>query len=109
MIDLKKEDMDLIMTIIEKHVPDCEVRAFGSRVSGGAREFSDLDLALVGEEEIDRRKIEALKDAFAESDLPIMVDVLDWRGIGEEFRKVTEKEYEVLQKPRRDFQVFPKD
>ncbi|ORJ52556.1 hypothetical protein B5V00_16740, partial [Geothermobacter hydrogeniphilus] len=57
--------------------------------------YSDLDLALVAEKPIDWR-LEELRDAFAESDLPIMVDVLDWHGISPRFRKVIEAGYEVL-------------
>jgi predicted nucleotidyltransferase len=48
MIELDKQHLDTVVSILRQHVPDLEVRAFGSRVAGTAREFSDLDLALVG-------------------------------------------------------------
>lgn len=97
MIDLPARDLAIVTAILKKHVPDCEVRAFGSRVTGGAKKFSDLDLALLGPEKLDWRKLEELRDAFSESDLPIIVDVHDWRGIPEESRQVVGARYEVLQ------------
>lgn len=101
MIDLDDKYLQDVKAILKEHVPDCEVRAYGSRVRDKARKYSDLDLAIVGTEKIDRRKIIAIKEAFAESNLPIMVDVLDVLNISDEFRNVIEKEYEVVQKPSR--------
>jgi predicted nucleotidyltransferase len=91
---------------IKQYVPDCEVRVFGSRVNGQAQRFSDIDLVLTGEVSLDWRRLEALKDAFAESDLPIMVDVLDWHAISPEFQKVIEAGYFVtIQSFSRESQV----
>lgn len=97
MIDIEKKDLDEIKRILKEHVPDCEVRAFGSRIDGRAKKFSDIDLALVGKEKLDWRKIELLKDAFSASDIPIIVDVIDWNAISDEFRKIIEKNYEIVQ------------
>ncbi len=96
MIDLSSGMLEIIVAILDEHVPDCEVWAFGSRVNGTAREFSDLDLALRGQEKMDWRRIERLKDAFSASDLPIIVDVLDWHALTDEFRSVIEQDYVVL-------------
>lgn len=87
MIDLAPQHRAHVVRILEAHVPGFEAWAFGSRVAGTARRNSDLDLTLVGEEELDWRVIEALKDAFAESDLPFSVDVVDWRRTSPEFRR----------------------
>jgi uncharacterized protein len=99
MIDLDRKYLDAVITILGNHVPDCEVRVFGSRVTGTARPFSDLDLVLVGKEKLDPQRLEALRNAFSESDLPIMVDVLDWHTLSEEFRGITETRYVIIQKP----------
>lgn len=98
MIDIEEKYLDEIRRILAEHVPDCEVRAFGSRIEGTARKFSDLDLVLVGSEKLDWRKIESLKDAFASSNIPIIVDVIDWNAISDEFRGITEKNYKIIQK-----------
>ena len=60
MIDIEEQYLDEIRRILAEHVPDCEVRAFGSRIEGTSREFSDLDLVLVGSEKLDWRKITCL-------------------------------------------------
>jgi len=97
MIDLSPEHASEVRRILLELVPECEVRVFGSRVTGRSQPFSDLDLALVGSINIEPARLEALKDAFSESDLPFMVDVLDWGAISESFRKVILGRYEVLQ------------
>ncbi|MBU0701053.1 nucleotidyltransferase domain-containing protein [bacterium] len=97
MIDTADEQLRIIEEILQKHVADCEVRAFGSRCRGTARNYSDLDLAIVGDTRLDWRLIENIKEAFSESDLPFRVDVLDWYAISPEFRGVIEAGYEVIQ------------
>jgi len=97
MIDIEEKYLAEIRRILAKYVPDCEVRAFGSRLEGKARDFSDLDLVLVGSEKLSWRRIESLKDAFASSNLPMTVDVIDWHAISDEFRAVIENNYEIIQ------------
>ncbi len=97
MIDIEEKYLAEIRRIINEHVPDCEVRAFGSRVEGKTGKFSDLDLVLVGSEKLNWRKIELLKDAFAASNLPMTVDILDWHAVSKEFQAVIDKQYEVIQ------------
>ena len=104
MIDLGEKHLKTILAILNEHAPECEVWAFGSRINGSARKFSDLDLVLVGEQPIDWKRIEALKDALSESDLPIMVDVLDWHTISESFRSIILNNYEVLRRPEKPCQ-----
>ena len=47
MIDLEPQHLQVVQHILSEHVPECEVRVFGSRANGTARRFSDLDLALI--------------------------------------------------------------
>jgi predicted nucleotidyltransferase len=97
MIDLDAVQMKVVNQILQQYVPKYEVRAFGSRVTGTCSRFSDLDLALVGTEAVEWPLLEAIKDAFSESDLDIMVDVLDWQSISESFRQEIGDQYEVVQ------------
>jgi predicted nucleotidyltransferase len=99
MIDLSTADLAAIQRILAQHVPGCTVRAFGSRVRGHARPYSDLDLVVIGPQPLDWRQIEALKDAFAESDLPVLVDVVDWHALSEGFRTLIAQTSVVLQEP----------
>ena len=99
MIDLAPRHLTAVRALLAAHVPECEVRAFGSRTKGTAKPHSDLDLALVGSERLDATRLADLREAFAESELPFRVDVLDWHGIGENFRQIISTGYEVIQSP----------
>ena len=97
MIDLNPNHLGTVKAILAEHASECEVRAFGSRATWTAKDYSDLDLAIVGSGPLARTSLEHLKEAFEESDLPMRVDVLDWHSVSDSFRKVIEQEYVVLQ------------
>ncbi len=96
-IDLNPNHLATVEAILVEHVPECEVRAFGSRAAWTARDYSDLDLAIVGQRPLDWRTLGRLKEAFEESSLPMRVDVLDWHTISESFREVIQRDYAILQ------------
>ncbi len=96
MIDLSPTQLETVLRILADHVPGCEVRVFGSRVSGTAKKHSDLDLVIVGSRKLDFDTMRLLREAFAESDLPIRVDVLDWHALAPSFRDVIAAGYEIL-------------
>lgn len=102
MIDLNPHHLETVRRILVEHVPQCEVRAFGSRVNSTAKDYSDLDLAVVTPGKLRDDTLRLLKEAFEESDLPFRVDVLDWHATSPQFQKVIEKQYEVIQEARRD-------
>jgi len=97
MIDLPPQHLETVRAILSRHVPNCEVRAFGSRLSGPAKNYSDLDLAVVAPGKVNADTFPHLKEAFEESELPFRVDVLDWRETSPDFQRVIEKAYEVIQ------------
>ena len=96
MIDLSPLHLATVKSILAEHVPECEVRAYGSRATWTARDYSDVDLAVVGKGPQDPGVIADLKEAFQNSDLPMRVDVLDWHGVSEEFREAIKAEMVVL-------------
>jgi predicted nucleotidyltransferase len=97
-IELTVGELAMVREILHRHVPDREVWAFGSRVHGPVKKFSDLDLVIVGERPLDVSVQSALTEAFDESDLPFRVDVVDWASTGEAFREVMRKDHVVLQR-----------
>ena len=99
MIDISQHQLKIIKKILRKHVSDCEVRAFGSRVTLTAKNYSDLDLAIVGKTKLDRKILSDLKEDFRESDILFRVDVLDWHTTSENFKKIIKARYEIIQKP----------
>jgi type I restriction enzyme S subunit len=97
MIDLSPEHLDEVRRILAQNIPLCKVLVFGSRVTGRARCNSDLDLLVLGSEALNWRRIEQIKDAFSESDLPFMVDVLDGHDLCPEIRQAIAAGSEVIQ------------
>ena len=96
MINVSEIQLKIIIDIIKKYVPHCEVRAYGSRYKWTSNLYSDLDLSIVGEDKLDWIMLEDIEEAFQESNLPFRVDILDWNAISPEFKKVIEQGYEVI-------------
>ena len=97
-VEAAEADLDTVKAILHAHVPGREVWAFGSRARRCAKPYSDLDLAIVGEVAISLDTLAALNEAFAESDLPWKVDVVDWARMGDAFRRIVERDRVVLQR-----------
>ena len=100
MIDLSPAHLAIVERILAKHVPECEVRAFGSRATWNAKDYSDLDLAIVGDGPLPSRTIAMLQESFEESRLPMRVDVIDWNAIADSFREAIDPDTVVMQEAR---------
>lgn len=96
-LDIRPDLLRLVQDILQRHVPDREVRAFGSRAKGTARPSSDLDLVVMGDEPLPLAVYAALLDDFEQSDLPWRVDVVDWATTAESFRRIIEQEWVGIQ------------
>lgn len=108
-LHLAPQHLRLIQALLALHVPEASVWAYGSRVNGDSHEGSDLDLVLrFGEDSTQtrcsggssRQEIDgwlALKEAFEESSLPILVDVHLWSRLPESFHGNIQAAYVVLQ------------
>ena len=99
MIDLAPQHIATVRAILRECAPGCEVRAFGSRVTGGARRYSDLDLAVIGDAPLGLIPLGLLQEAFEESDLPIRVDVIDWHDTSAGFKRIIEGDCVTLLNP----------
>lgn len=87
-VDLRPDHLSVVKAILNKHVPECEVVAFGSRATWTAKDYSDLDLAILGDSPLSGRRTAALCEAFVESALPFKVDIVEWARIDERFRNI---------------------
>lgn len=95
-IDLEARVLQQVREVLRAHVPECEVWVFGSRVTNAAKRFSDLDLAIVSPTALPVRRLALLASAFEESDLPIKVDIVDWRSASLSFREQIAASHEVI-------------
>lgn len=89
--------MAIVREILHKRVPQYEVWAFGSRTKWTAKEFSDLDLAIITDKPLSLDVSASLSDDFSESDLPWKVDIVDWAGTSVSFKKIIEQDKVVVQ------------
>jgi len=99
-IDITPEERAIVLRILNEIVPDRDVRAFGSRVTGKAKPFSDLDLAIMGDEPLPLETRAQLEEAFSASDLPWKVDVLDWAQVDIDFQTIIASSATILKKNR---------
>ena len=83
---LQPAEWDIVRAILARLVADRPVWAFGSRATGRCKPYSDLDLAVGGEQRLPSALFAELCEAFVESDLPFKVDVLDWASADASFK-----------------------
>jgi predicted nucleotidyltransferase len=95
-LQLLPGELEIVHEILRRHVPEREVWAFGSRVRGKARPYSDLDLTILGDERLPLSTRANLAEDFSESDLPFKVDIVDWATTSERFREIIRGEYIVI-------------
>ncbi len=78
-----------VKAILAAHLsPEVRVGVFGSRATGHAKPWSDLDLALSGPGPISLVVMAALAEAFEEAPLPWKVDLVDLACASPEFKRV---------------------
>jgi predicted nucleotidyltransferase len=81
MLDLSADQLATLRSILARHLPGREVRAFGSRVTGRAWRYSDLDLVLMGSDPVSDLRLATLRAELEDSDLPFRVDLLEERDL----------------------------
>ena len=101
-LDLRPDHWTIVSYILRQHVPDREVLAFGSRATWTAKNYSDLDLAILGDKPLSLNVSSALAEAFGESDLPFKVDLVDWARVDDRFREIIRRSGVPVQNPARD-------
>lgn len=97
LVDVRVDLWGAVQRILQTHVPQHEVWAFGLRLKGVARTYSDLDQAVITQHPLPLGVLGALQDAFAESDLPWRVDVVEWACTSPVFRDINQQGKVVLQ------------
>ena len=95
-IDLSAEHLRTVRDIVRSHLPGVSVWAYGSRVNGNARRYSDIDLVVFASPE-QGPQLNDLREAFDESDLPLWVDLSSWTDIPDSFSQQIRNKYAVLQ------------
>ena len=87
--------------LIARHLPDVEVWAYGSRVTGESHDGSDLDLMLRGPglEKIDHHRLTRFTDAVRASTIPFLVEARDWARFPGHFHRTIQHNHLILHRP----------
>jgi hypothetical protein len=96
-INLPNEWLQEIKAILARYLPEAQAWMFGSRVSGKAKQWSDCDIALLSATPLNWQQLEQLKDAFSESNLPIIVDLSDWSKLPPFLQEKIEQQHVQIQ------------
>jgi predicted nucleotidyltransferase len=80
-VALNPDQLREVRHIIAQVLPGAQVWVFGSRATGKARPFSDLDLLLTQPPNLTWAQRAALRDGFEASRLPFRVDVVESAGL----------------------------
>ena len=115
MVNISARQLETIKRILSEYVGGCEVRAFGSRVNGSAKGYSDIDIAVYYHDDKKERfkfrmkvlgRIDDKFDVQIFQDLPLYVQK-DIVSSGEviyysDYREI----FKIYMKTIRDFEHF---
>lgn len=100
-LHLPERFLEQVQAILQSHLSTAEVWAYGSRVTGDHYDASDLDLVTRFPQDTEKRQryrlLDEAKEAFVESRLPIIVQIVDWDAIPQSFRDEILAGYVVVQ------------
>ncbi len=97
-LHLQPKHREVLEALLREYLPDVEVWAYGSRVSGKSHDGSDLDLVLRGPglEEIPIGQLGDFGEAVRESSIPFLVEARDWARLSERFHSEIERDHVAL-------------
>lgn len=101
-IDVEQRHYQTIKETLARFLPYKKVIAYGSRVKWNASETSDLDLAVF---DATQKEIYEAKEAFDESNIPFIIQILNWETIPQDFKENIEQKYHILQ-DKSDWGIF---
>ncbi|MEO5377840.1 MAG: nucleotidyltransferase domain-containing protein [Magnetococcus sp. DMHC-6] len=95
-LGMTPDQHNILRTFLHRYIPGVAVWAYGSRVKGTARPYSDLDLVLFMTPK-ERFLVSELKESLDESNLPFLVDLLIWDELSSKFHQNIKEKYIVVQ------------
>ncbi len=82
---MEKHILTVKKTILS-HLPDAKIYFFGSRAQKTHQAFSDLDVAIHHKKTIPLETLARIKETLANSNIPFLVDVVDFQRITPSFQ-----------------------
>jgi len=97
-LNLSPDYLTQVKKILNQNAPGFEVWAYGSRVNGRGHDASDLDLVLRNPADLQQpiEHLSQLKQSFIDSNLPFLVDVMDWACLPVSYREEIKKRHIII-------------
>jgi len=89
---MSKQDKKILEQILSKY--PYRFYAYGSRVKGTARKYSDLDICY--QENIPSYVLMEIERDLEESHLPFIVELVNWKYMQPAFQKIIHKDLTLL-------------
>jgi len=87
-------DLDTVIQVFYRELPDAKVYAFGSRVSDAEpNNEADLDLAIMTGHIISTERMIAIERSMAEAGLPFTVDVFDYAKLTNKLKYLVDEKH----------------
>ena len=98
MLIREKDKLEIISITKDIFADSIKLWAYGSRVNGKAHETSDLDLVIISKDNniLDIDDLSEFKERLQSSNIPILVQVVDWYRIPKSFHQNILDNYEVM-------------
>ncbi|KLL02557.1 MAG: hypothetical protein MRERC_1c175 [Mycoplasmataceae bacterium RC_NB112A] len=90
-IQMNKVDWKILQQILNKY--PYKFYAYGSRAKGAARKFSDLDICYY---KIPDLVIGDIREELENSDLPFMVELVNWKNMRPAFQEIIKKDLVLI-------------
>lgn len=97
-IQISAGELQTIKAILQQ-ILSCQAKIwiFGSRATGKAKRYSDVDLAIeTNNKNLDLKTLGILDVLFEESELPWKVDLVDYNNVSKNFRSIIDHEKQLL-------------
>ena len=85
MCGISQDEEKIILKSLSPFFKEYDFYYYGSRARGDFRPLSDLDILIKGQKAFDTLDLENLKNVFDNSNLPFIVNLVDFQNITEKF------------------------
>lgn len=92
---IEQEYLQNLVSIFDNYCPNATIFAYGSRLNGDAHSGSDLDLAVKNFGD-NNCSLAELKEILSQSNIPFLVDILEFKSLPASFQKEILKDYEII-------------
>src|SRR5436305_13932109 len=93
-LQLEEKHWNIIRKALSKY--PYQFYAYGSRVKGTAKKYSDLDLCYY---DVPDLVVGDIREELENSDLPFFVELVNWKNMRPAFQKVIEKDLILISSP----------